>query len=278
MRVLIIGCGYVGKALSKHFLSDGHFVTVTTRHQENVATLRSCSSQVLLFDGKDYTDLQNVLPSQDLVLLTVAADSPDKYENTYLKTAQQLLLLSANTLSAPTLIYTSSTSVYQENQGGIVVEDSLLEETRTHSSILIKTEKILQKLSQHGWKVCIFRLSEIYGPGRSILGRIKNLEGKKLPGDGNKYTNMIHVDDIVGACDFAFQNDFSGVFNLSDDDHFLRRKWYDQIAEKYSLKKVEWDETLSSYHGGNKKVSNQKIKEAGYVFQVPHRQITSPKF
>jgi nucleoside-diphosphate-sugar epimerase len=165
-------------------------------------------------------------------------------------------------IHSPMLIYTSSTSVYKENQGGIAAEDSPLEETRPHSSILVETEKTLQKLSQYGWKVCIFRLSEIYGPGRSILDRIKTLEGKKLPGDGNKYTNMIHLDDIVGAAHFAFQNNLSGIFNLSDDDHFLRRTWYDQIAEKYSLKKVEWNEALSSHHGGNKKVSNQKNKRS----------------
>ncbi|NNM42870.1 MAG: SDR family oxidoreductase [Chlamydiae bacterium] len=276
MRVLIIGCGYVGKALAKHFLSHGHFVTVTTRHQENVESLRSCSSQVLLFDGKDYTDLQNVLPTQDLVLLTLAADSPDQYQNTYLKTAQSILSIAAHTPCSPMLIYTSSTSVYKENQGGVALEDSSLEETRPLASILVETEKTLQKLSQYGWKACIFRLSEIYGPGRSILDRIKNLEGKKLPGDGNKYTNMIHLDDIVGASNFVFQNGLKGIFNLSDDDHFLRKEWYDQIAETYSLKKVEWDETLATHHGGNKKVSNQKIKEAGYIFKCPHRQIKIP--
>lgn len=273
MKICIFGCGYVGRAVAQYFFARKHTVTTTTRHVEKIASLSSFSQETLLLQGDVQALLEKMLPSQDVLILTMAPDASSSYEETYLHTARLIFSLGSKNTPFPSIIYTSSTSVYREKDGNPVMEDSPLEVKNPFAKILIETEHTLLSLMQMGRKVCIFRLSEIYGPERSIVDRLKKMKGKKFSGDGNKYANMVHLDDIVRAIDFACKRKLLGVYNLSDDDHPIKKIWYDQICKEHSMEKIVWDPMLPSSHGGNKKVSNQKIKEAGYVFVRPHRVI-----
>ena len=39
MKILIIGCGYVGKAIAEKWTKDGHFVTATTTTHPRIAEI-----------------------------------------------------------------------------------------------------------------------------------------------------------------------------------------------------------------------------------------------
>jgi nucleoside-diphosphate-sugar epimerase len=102
---------------------------------------------------------------------------------------------------------------------------------------------------------------------------MQNLQGHPLPGTGEAYTNMVHKDDCVRAINYVHKHHLTGVYNLADDDHPTRKELYDLVAEKTKLPKVQWDASLSNLHRGNKRISNHKIKSAGYSFEHPHRVI-----
>lgn len=259
MRILIVGCGYVGSAAAHLWKQKGHQVWATSRSPEKLTVLQTWVDRVFLADAI-FPELKNV----DAVLLSVAADDLNVYEETYLKTAERIIFHLP--LKTP-LLYTGSTSVYGDHEGNWVTEDSPLFPFTSQATILVKTE---QTLIEKGHPVTLFRLSEIYGPQRMWNEKIRRLSGKTLAGNGLQYTNTIHRDDIISALDFALQNQLTGIYNLSDDTHLPRKELYFQLCQEMDLPPVQWDPTLVSVHGGNKRISNQKIKNAGFVFQYPH--------
>ena len=120
--------------------------------------------------------------------------------------------------------------------------------------------------SKVGLNVCIYRLGEIYGPGRWIEERLKRSYQKKFSGDGSPYTNLIHLNDIVSAVNLAINQNLQGIYNLCNDFHIPRRDFYDLLCKKHNIPTIQWDDQLATPHGGNKRVDNQKMKETGFVF------------
>jgi nucleoside-diphosphate-sugar epimerase len=101
-----------------------------------------------------------------------------------------------------------------------------------------------------------------------IFGRVA---GTTRPGDGSDATNWIHLDDIVAAIEFARSKRLQGIYNLVDDAHLTSFELIDQVCEKHGLPKVIWDSSAASVRPYNARVSNQKIKNAGY--QLIHPQM-----
>lgn len=272
MNIAIIGCKYVGYAVAEYWQEKMNFVvTATTTTPERVPALQAVAKRVVVVEGKDPEGLLSVLQNQDVVLLSVGAKSADTYEETYLHTAQTLVSVLKNIPSVRQLIYTGSYSVYGDRNGAWVDEESPLRPANSNEQILSDTEEILLSLSSENRAVCILRLGGIYGSGRELVKIFGRVAGTKRPGNGEDTTNWIHLDDIVGAIEFARQHQLQGIYNLVDDAHLTNRELLSRICEKHNLPTVIWDSRQKSTRPYNAKVSNQKIKNAGY--QLIHPQM-----
>lgn len=271
MNIVIIGCGYIGSEAAALWSKKGHHVTATTRNPERLTELSRVAQKSVIIKGNDEDELIPLIANNDLILITIAADSPEHYESAYLNTAQIFRHLALEMDLPRHLIYTSSTSIYGDHHGLWVDETSDLMAKSDQAKILIDAEKHYLSLEELGWHVCALRFAEIYGPGRELSKRVKQLEGHTLPGSGEHYTNMVHKTDCAGAVDYAMRHHLEGVFNIADDEHPTRKELYDQISQKFKLPKVKWDPTLTGLHSGNKRISNHKIKAEGFAFRHPHR-------
>lgn len=268
-KVLIIGCGYAGSAIGAFLSQHGYDVTATTRSIEHATLLQKSFVKAYALDIHDQSSLEKAVEDIDAIIITIAPTLGASYEKTYLKCALALSEIAKKTPSLKSIIYTSASSVYGDHQGSIVTEESSLIPTSSQAKCLIEAERVLLEISS--CRVCIFRLSEIYGPQREISKRVKYYEGKSAPGIGGQHANLIHVDDIANATYFALKHNLQGIYNLSDDDLMTRKEMYDKISEMLSLPKVTWNPAATSIHLGDKIVSNQKIKRAGYSFIYPKR-------
>lgn len=273
MNIAIVGCGYIGLEIAATWTKKGIHVTATTRTPERLPELSKASQKSVILKGNDEDEFIPLITHNETILVTTAADSPEHYESAYLHTAQIFRSLALEMDLPRDLIYTSSASVYGDHHGLWVDETSDLLGKGDQARILIEAEKTYLSLEELGWNVCILRLAEIYGPGREISKRVRSMDGHPLPGTGAQYTNMIHKSDCADAINYVLRHHLTGVYNLADDDHPTRKALYDQIAEQYRLPKVAWDSSLTSLHRGSKRVSNHKIKAAGFSFQYPHRDL-----
>ncbi len=120
-------------------------------------------------------------------------------------------------------------------------------------------------------KVCILRLGGIYGPGRELVRMFGGLAGMILPGRGERFINWIHRDDIVGAIELARLNQLEGIYNLVDDSQLTVKEQVERVCYKYGLPPVYWDSAQLSPRRKSVRISNQKLKAAGY--QLIHPQL-----
>lgn len=271
MNIAIIGCGYIGSDVASLWSRRGIHVTATTRTPERLKELSAVAQKSVILKGNDEEEFVPLIATNDAILITISADNREHYESAYLYTAQILRHLALEMNTPRDLIYTSSTSVYGDHHGLWVDETTPLLGQSQQAKVLIEAENTFLSLEELGWNVCILRFAEIYGPGRELAKRVKQLEDHTLPGSGDHYTNMTHKADCISAIDYALRHDLQGIFNLADDDHPTRKELYDQISKKFGYAPVRWDSSLTGLHSGNKRVSNHKIKSHGYPFVHPHR-------
>lgn len=262
MKIGILGCGYVGSAAAEFLRKEGHQISVTTRNASRTDELKSFADHVFILPES----FQEFILQQEALIIAVAADSSHDYQSTYLGTAEKVIQCLPHAKQLRQIIYTGSTSVYGDHQGNWVNETTFTEPQNENGRILLETEKLLLNQSTNTRHVCIFRLGEIYGPGRKIEDRLKNSQHKIFPGNGSQLTNLIELHDIVKAIRMALSLNLNGIYNLCNDHHISRKALYEQLCQKFGLASVQWDESQISPHGGNKKVSNQKMKDLGFSF------------
>ena len=271
----IVGCGYVGMALARYWdRQQGHSVTVTTTRQERVAELEELASQVVVMKGQDSHAVRSLLQNQDTVVLSIAPISDrqvdaEVYRETYIPTAKNLVAALKEAPSVQQVIYISSCSVYGNKKGEWVDETSPIDTNSEYNQVLSEAEHTLLDSASEELKVSILRLGGIYGPKREITKRFARIAGKTIPGSGDTFTSWIHLDDIIGAMDFLCQRRLGGVYNLVNDFNMTIRELSDLVCDRQGLERIIWDDTKPSYRLLNARVSNQKIKAAGYKLIHP---------
>ena len=271
MKIVIIGCGYIGQEVAKIWKEKGESVTATTRSSKRLDELSRVAIKSVIIKNADEESLAPLVNENDVIVVTIAADSLEEYENAYLNTSKVLKNLALEMELPKRLIYTSSTSVYGDHHGQWVDEESKTLAKSDQAQILIETENNYLSLAKIGWDVCVLRLTELYGPGRELSKRVARMEGHTLPGDGSQYTNMLHRTDAAVAIDYALRHHLNGIYNVSDDEHLTRKELYDKVNHMFRHSEVKWDPEHKALHSGNKRVSNHKIKAEGFAFHYPHR-------
>ena len=122
----------------------------------------------------------------------------------------------------------------------------------------------------------LFRSSGIYGPGRNALQNVAQGTARRIV-KADQVFNRIHVEDIAGAALHLAERATGGTFNVTDDEPAPPQ---DVVAYAASLMGVEPPPEIAfedaemtpmarSFYGENKRVSNAKLKLAGYRFLHP---------
>lgn len=269
MNVTILGCGYVGTAVAQCWKQQGLTVTATTTRSSRIAELQPIAHQIAVVRGNDEIALRTVLTDQQVVLLSLGAPNADAYEATYLQTATTLVKVLQQLPTVQQVIYTGSYAVYGDRQGDWVTEDTPVLPANRNGEILAETEQILLSAARPDRSICIFRLGGIYGPGRELLKIFRRAAGTTRPGDGSDASNWVHLDDIVGAIEFARTHQLHGIYNLVQDQPTTTGELLRQLFATHQLPLVTWDASQTSTRPYNARVSNQKLRSAGYEFRHP---------
>jgi nucleoside-diphosphate-sugar epimerase len=278
MKLAIIGCGYVGRAVARLWHEAGNEVTVTTTTRDKVASLQAIASQVVVLRGDDLSALQQVVANQDLVLLSVGSKqrTPEAYRQAYLETAQNLVKAIQANSEIKQLIHTSSYGMINHQGGDTVDETVAVNPIDEFGEILAQTEQVVLSASKDQVKTCILRLTGIYGQGRELIKIFSRIAGTTRPGTGENYTNWVHIEDIVRAIDFAKDHQLQGIYHLNSDESMTSKEFFQRLLEAHGLPPVTWDSSQTSPRAYNMKLSNQKIKDAG--FTLAHPQIEFSNF
>ena len=267
IRTVIFGVGYIGSALLEYWKREGkRRLIATTTSVEKLQAFKQQADVVILARGDDKDTVRKALNSVEEIVISIAPSQRDSYKKTYLDTAKTFCTVLTQTNSLKHLVYLSSTSVYGDRNGEWVTEETDLDLKSENSKTLCDTEALYLQQASTRLLITVLRLGEIYGPSRSHASRVKRLAGASLPGNGNAFCNWVHQEDVVRAIDWVLKNQLSGVYNICSDDHPSKKELYDSIAMEIKAPQVTWNPTTVGAHSGNRKVSNEKIRETGFRF------------
>ncbi|MBX5225842.1 SDR family oxidoreductase [Rhizobium sp. NLR9b] len=273
MHVMIFGCGYSGTAIAKAFAGDGVRVSGTTRSAEKMEALRRAGIEAFLFDGETMEEeLVRALADVTHVVQSIAPGKADPLLGLLNKNGASLL---------PRLEwigYLSTVGVYGDHQGAWVSEDTPCLPVSGRSKERLEAEEgWLAMGRERGVPAAVLRLSGIYGPGRNAFCNLEKGTARRLIKKDQVF-NRIRVEDIGAAARFLSERGLGGIYNITDDRPGPPQDVIVEAARlmgvepppEQAFETAELTPMARSFYGENKRVSNAKLKSAGFEFSFPN--------
>jgi nucleoside-diphosphate-sugar epimerase len=213
--------------------------------------------------------LHNVRPQLVLAVLTPGEFTDQRYRQVYVEGLRNLLGV-LDTGALQRFIWVSSTSVYHQDDGGDVDEESPAHASGFSGKRLLEAEQLL---ASSGLPATIVRFGGIYGPGRDRLLR-QLCSGVRSPASPARFSNRIHRDDCVGVLDFLLQRAAEGAplqqLYLGVDREPAPiaevERWF---AGRLGLDYDMLQPTAAEARGGNRRCLSRRLQQLGYNFLYP---------
>lgn len=279
----IFGCGYVGTALAEELLKRGHRVSALTRNPDKAVVLRRLGVHKVVCARLDSDEWHEMtLEPVDIWVNCVssAGNGLEGYQQSYIDGMRSILQWSDRYQPGiKRALYTSSTSVYPQNNGEWVDETADCSAAPATGKILLEAEDCLLQ-HRAAYPRFVLRLAGIYGPGRSYLIRQLTEGDGVIPGSGDYTMNCIHRHDCVSAIlallHFADAS-AAGIYNAADDQPMHKAEVMGALAELMSLPTPRFEPALQSERlrrrGGrmpDRRISNRKLKQTtGWLPRYP---------
>ncbi len=268
--VLLIGYGYLGREVGAALLRRGVPVTAWTRSGTLPNDDGKVAHPLLSSHGGDVADpaAWQGLPTHFSAVLHAASSSRggvEAYRSVFVEGVGRI----AAHLPAARLLLVSSTSVYAQSDGQTVTEDSPAEPTTETGGLLRAAEEAA--LARFGERAAILRSAGIYGPGRGVLFW-RFLAGEAvIEGEGKRWMNQIHRDDLAAAVLHTLDHSLSGIYNAADDAPATHLDYYRWLAERTGKPLPPFGPVPTTRKRGltDKRVSNAKLRATGWAPKYP---------
>ena len=265
-KLFCFGFGYSARRFASLCTNKGWHVVGTSRTPSGVRAVNDLGFTGVLFDGEAASPgVRAALTQATHILVSAAPDA----------TGDPVLRHHAEDLAACQSItwigYLSTVGVYGDYGGAWVDEETEPRPKSERSKRRLQAEQAWQTFAEvHGCSLQIFRLSGIYGPGRSAIDKLREGKARRLVKPGQVF-NRIHVDDIAQVLDAAAHAPGrNGIFNLTDDLPAPPQDVVSYAAELLGLapppeidfETADLSPMARSFYSENKRVSNAKLKAA----------------
>ncbi len=213
-RLFCFGLGYAARVLAAALMGEGWTVAGTCRDEATRADLAADGIDAFLFDrDRPLDDAGSALGGATHLLSSVPPDAE----------GDPVLARHAGAIAAMDGLawagYLSSTGVYGDTGGAPVDETAAVNPTSERGRRRAEAEEGWLDLRRAaGVPVHVFRLSGIYGPGRSALDTVRAGQARRIDKPGHLFAR-IHVDDIAAVLRASMARPGPGaVYNVCDDE------------------------------------------------------------
>ena len=262
MRLFCFGFGYSAEALAHHLSARDLAMAGTRTSLPETPPLRGV--RLAEWQGeKPSAEVRALLEGSTHVLVSIP---PDLEGDAVLRHFRQDLA------ALPDLAwigYLSTVGVYGDWHGEWVDESSVCRPVSERSLLRLQAEVAwLDFATETGKRVELFRLSGIYGPGRSVIDNLRAGTARRIVKPGQVF-NRIHVDDIARVLAAAIDKDaMHRIYNVSDDEPAPSQDVVAYAAELLGLPvppEVSFAEAglrgmAASFWAESKRVRNDRIK------------------
>ncbi|SHK60618.1 SDR family oxidoreductase [Epilithonimonas mollis] len=243
MKVFVTGAsGFVGSAVVKELLSNGHQVVGLARSEESAKSIREAGAEVLMGDLDRLDILQKGARETDGVVHTAFIHDFSDYQSNALKDQKAIEAM------GEVLKGTDKPIVVTGGTLGLpLIDGKITEESRAPAESIRFSEKAFVDLSESGVKASIVRLSpSVYGNSESgfkggfgvMLAELAKAKGlAAYIGEGNNVWPSIHRADAAKLFRLALEKGETGArYNAVNNDKPLSMKEFAElIGEKLDI-------------------------------------------
>jgi nucleoside-diphosphate-sugar epimerase len=273
-HLLCFGLGYSGKALAARLAAQGWRITGTSRTAEGAGVIAALGYNAFVFDSTAPVSPQ----AFEGVTHVVASVPPDVGGDPVLR--HHTGSLEAHAGEIEWLAYLSTTGVYGDRHGEWVNEESKLTPNTERGRRRLEAENgWLEFHRRHALAVHIFRLANIYGPGRNQLVSLLEGTAKRIIKPGQVFSR-IHVEDIANVLEASIARPNPGAaYNVCDDEPCPPQDVMVHAAKLLQVplppaipfEEAQLSPMARSFYADSKRVSNSRIKgELGVALLYPN--------
>jgi nucleoside-diphosphate-sugar epimerase len=234
LKIAVLGCGYVGTEFARQARTAGHHVLGIVRSEASRDKLRSEGIAAEAFDLQ--TGDWSALPARfDAVVYAASTGGggPEAYALAY-DVGVKRALAWARDVGAQSFVFTSSTGVYRQDDGGVVDESSPVGGAPTADAILGGERAVLTS----GFaKARVLRFGGLYGPGRHHLVDQLRRGDNVIGGRVDHFINYLHRDDAASSILAAIIGGPVGarVYNVGDGNPVTKEALAKWIAARLGV-------------------------------------------
>jgi nucleoside-diphosphate-sugar epimerase len=259
LRVLIAGCGYVGRVLAAELFERGDETFALRREASGLPS----GVTPIVADLTDASTLADLPRDLDAVVYAASADArdDDAYRRAYVEGVGRL----CEAVQPTRFLFVSSTSVYGQTDSEWVDETSPTEPRSFAGRRVLEGER-LARAAASGIAV---RFGGIYGPGRTrlldsvVTGRARWRRGH--------FTNRIHRDDCAGVLRHLLDLPHpESTYLAVDHEPAEERTVHSWLALRAGVAEPSEAELGDAMRGaGSKRCSSRRLVSSGYAFRYP---------
>lgn len=278
MEIAIIGCGYVGIAAGRLLQREGHRVVGVRRSDEGLAVLREAGLEAVQADVTDPGSL-GAVPGADALIFAASTGGggAEAARAVFVEGLRNVISEFGDRDEPPErLVYTSSTGVYGNLDGGWVDEETAPVPSTPKTEVLLEAEGVARSATSTGMRPTVVRFGGLYGPERYRLERY--LEGPVTDGT----LNMLHREDAAGILSFVLGLAEPPTLLLAVDnepvDRWVFANWLARacgrplpakITAEQRLVESDPSRTAERRLRSDKRCSNARLRDLGYTFSFP---------
>jgi nucleoside-diphosphate-sugar epimerase len=261
-RVLLAGCGDLGRRVAQRLIDRGAAVWALRRHP----LPEKGAIRWLRGDLSDPASLAGLPGGITRIVFLPAPDARDEaaYRTVFVDGLRNLL--GALDLAAcRRVLFVSSSAVYGEHDGAWIDETTPPDPLGFNGRVLLEAERWL---AAQALSAVVLRLAGIYGPGRmQLIERLRSGQ-VRVPRDLPHWANRIHVDDAADAIVHLLMLDkVLPLYLVTDDTPLPLDVLYDFLAQQIGAAVPAAGAPPAGI--GSKRLSNARLRESGVALRWP---------
>ncbi len=238
----VLGCGWLGVPLAKHFLENGFSVKGSVTSEEKFGILRDAGIspyRIVLSDTEVILDDPDFFKC-DVLVISIPPRRIADIEQVFPSQIRRLIPFILKS-GIQNVIFISSTSVYPD-QNQLARENEILFPDKASGKALVDAENLLRE--QSGFKTTIVRFGGLIGadrnPARFLL--------KSTQPIANAPVNLIHQDDCIGIISAIVRQELWGeTLNACCPEHPMKKDFYEKAAIQSGLPVPFISEELAAF-------------------------------
>ena len=240
--ISILGCGWLGVPLAKHFLGNGIVVKGSVTNDEKFGMLRDAGIspyRIVLSDTEVILDDPDFFRC-DVLVISIPPRRIEGIEQVFPSQIRRLIPFILKS-GIQKVIFISSTSVYPD-QNQLARENEILFPDKASGRALAEAENLLRE--QSGFKTTIVRFGGLIGADRNPARFLR----KSTQPIANAPVNLIHQDDCIGIISAIIEQElWDETLNACCPEHPMKKDFYEKAAIQSGLPVPAISEELAAF-------------------------------